>query len=147
MKHYVVGFCYNEKDEVLLLKKRKPQWQFDQWNGIGGKIEQDETPLEAMVREFREETTLQPVRDYQGRFNWEHKATIIGFFGTLFVFAAPKLFSGFFDAMPSRNDNDEEFKWFHVNQLPGNMIYNLPWLIRFCDEQPLSGPIVIQEPM
>lgn len=139
MKHYVVGFLFNEKDEVLLLKKIKPAWQFNKWNGVGGNIEPGETPGEAMRREFIEETRI---GDYLG---WEHKATIIGIFGTLFVFAT-RSSKKLFEKMPARNDVEELFHWFPKNSLPSNMIYNLPWVVRFCDEQPIEFPVMVQEP-
>jgi len=142
VKHYVVGFAFNQKDEVLLVKKIKPSWQFDQWNGLGGKIEDGETPHQTMCREFTEETGQAHLNDY---LDWEHKATLFGFFGTLFVFYA-RGFSHIFEALPKRNDVDEEMKWFAKTMLPGNMVYNLPWLIRFCDEQRIKAPIMIQEP-
>lgn len=56
---YVVGFLFdNDKESVLLVRKNKPQWQAGYLNGIGGKIEADESPDEAIHREFREETGL-----------------------------------------------------------------------------------------
>lgn len=54
---YVVGFLFNEvRDNVLLIRKNKPAWQAGLLNGIGGKIEEGETPELAMIREFLEET-------------------------------------------------------------------------------------------
>lgn len=54
---YVMGFSFNEDmSRVLLMLKNRPDWQEGKYNGIGGKIEDTETPIEAMVREFREET-------------------------------------------------------------------------------------------
>lgn len=55
--NYVVGFLFNhDLSQVALIRKIKPQWQAGKLNGVGGKIEPGETPLEAMVREFKEET-------------------------------------------------------------------------------------------
>lgn len=60
MKRYVAGFMFDQydRDSVLLIQKNKPAWQKGKWNAIGGKIEGGETPEDAMVREFREETGL-----------------------------------------------------------------------------------------
>ena len=59
MTHYVLGFAFSKEcNSVLLIKKQKPDWQKGKLNGIGGKIEKDELPIEAMVREFYEETGL-----------------------------------------------------------------------------------------
>jgi 8-oxo-dGTP diphosphatase len=56
---YVVGFLFDPKlYNVVLIKKNKPEWQKGKLNGVGGKIEAGETCLEAMIREFYEETGL-----------------------------------------------------------------------------------------
>lgn len=54
---YVCGFAFDPKlDCVLLLKKaRGPSFNVGRWNGIGGKIENGESPRGAMAREFQEE--------------------------------------------------------------------------------------------
>lgn len=53
----VVGFFFDQDGgSVVLLRKQRPAWQAGLLNGPGGKIEPDETPLAAMVREFHEET-------------------------------------------------------------------------------------------
>jgi 8-oxo-dGTP diphosphatase len=52
----VLGFCVSEdRKQVLLISKLRPTWQAGKLNGIGGKIEADETPVAAMEREFFEE--------------------------------------------------------------------------------------------
>lgn len=56
---YVVGFAYNRNQtEVLLVEKKKPSWQKNRFNGIGGKVEDNETVFQAMQREFEEETGI-----------------------------------------------------------------------------------------
>ena len=50
MKKYVAGFMFSsDKSEVLLVEKMSPEWQRGLLNGIGGKIEGGETPLEAIT--------------------------------------------------------------------------------------------------
>jgi 8-oxo-dGTP diphosphatase len=59
MKEYVLGFMFSsEKERVVLIKKTKPEWQAGFLNGIGGKIEEGESPIDAMVREFHEEADV-----------------------------------------------------------------------------------------
>lgn len=59
MKTYVVAFILTPDFQfVWLIKKNKPEWQKDCLNGIGGKIEPGEAPVEAMVRELKEESGL-----------------------------------------------------------------------------------------
>jgi 8-oxo-dGTP diphosphatase len=52
---YVAGFAVYE-GRVALVRKLKPAWQAGKLNAIGGKIEAGESPIQAMVREFAEET-------------------------------------------------------------------------------------------
>lgn len=71
MKSYVLGFAFDTACRVALVKKDRPKWMAGRWNGIGGKIEANEKPIDAMVREFREETgvTTAPIV-------WQHFATL-----------------------------------------------------------------------
>lgn len=59
MKRYTVTFLFNSKlERVWLIEKQKPEWQKGCLNGIGGKIEEGETPLKCAVRELYEEAGL-----------------------------------------------------------------------------------------
>ncbi len=54
---YVAGFAFDESgDRVALIRKQRPEWQRGKLNGVGGHIEEGETAVKAMVREFWEET-------------------------------------------------------------------------------------------
>ncbi len=69
---YVAGFLFSpDQKKVVLIKKARPAWQKGRYNAVGGKIELGETPLQAMQREFLEETghiihNWEPVADLQG---------------------------------------------------------------------------------
>lgn len=53
----VVGFLFDDTgDNVLLIRKNRPDWMAGRLNGIGGKVESGESPESAMYREFWEET-------------------------------------------------------------------------------------------
>lgn len=58
MKKYVVGLVVDEFNYVVLVRKNRPDWQVGKLNGVGGHIEEGETPYEAMVRECTEECGL-----------------------------------------------------------------------------------------
>jgi len=56
MEKYVCGFMFNqERTHVALINKLRPSWQYNKLNGVGGRIEDGESPEEAMSREFMEE--------------------------------------------------------------------------------------------
>lgn len=56
-KRYVVGFMVNaDRTLVVLIEKRRPDWQSGLLNGVGGKVEVGESDTYAMAREFFEET-------------------------------------------------------------------------------------------
>lgn len=56
MKKYVVLFTKDHK-KVLMVKRNKLPYK-DCWNGIGGKIEENETEVQTAVRECYEETSI-----------------------------------------------------------------------------------------
>lgn len=84
MQDMVVGFHFDEKlEKVVLIRKLKPDWQKNKLNGVGGKIEGDETPLDAMVREYEEETGVKTEL-----FNWMYFMTMQGEDFKIFYFVA-----------------------------------------------------------
>jgi 8-oxo-dGTP diphosphatase len=61
IKHYSLGFVFSrDKKDVLMINKKRPDWQKGKLNGIGGKviIEERENYLICMKRECFEETGL-----------------------------------------------------------------------------------------
>ena len=58
MKRYVLICCqkWDHTNDVLLVRKDKPEWQKGLLNLPGGKIEEGETDIEAAERELKEET-------------------------------------------------------------------------------------------
>lgn len=73
MKNYVLGFCFSrDYSKVVLIKKTRPAWQSGRLNGVGGHIERAETPLDAMIREFAEET------NYPHATNWTYFGVLQG---------------------------------------------------------------------
>lgn len=52
------GVLVKHKNKVLLCKRNKKESLPNQWSIPSGKIEKDETPLDAAFREFKEETDI-----------------------------------------------------------------------------------------
>lgn len=60
MTKYVLGFMFDpDREKILLIEKNHPEWQNGQLNGVGGKIEKNESTIIAMHREFKEETGIE----------------------------------------------------------------------------------------
>lgn len=52
----IYTLCFLNRDDSILLLLRNKQPNKGFWNGVGGKIEEGETPLESCLREVKEET-------------------------------------------------------------------------------------------
>ena len=58
-QQYTVLFAFNsDKSKIALIKKNRPDWQKGFYNGIGGKVEENETFVQAATREFFEEAGI-----------------------------------------------------------------------------------------
>lgn len=57
-RKYVCGFLFDSNARVLLIEKVRPDWQAGKLNGVGGRVEEGETEVEAMRRECQEETGI-----------------------------------------------------------------------------------------
>lgn len=124
MTSYVLGFMFSEDlKKVVLILKRKPEWQAGKLNGVGGKIEVDEFPIDALLREFREETGI-----YTTLSRWLGVAQLSGKAGTVFVYA---MNSSRFQEVKSATE--ESVGIFNIENLHVlNVIPNLRWLIPLC---------------
>ncbi|MFZ3579738.1 NUDIX hydrolase [Virgibacillus sp. DJP39] len=56
---YKYTICLIRKGERILLLNRNKKPTMGLWNGVGGKIEENETPYEGVIRETFEETAIQ----------------------------------------------------------------------------------------
>lgn len=56
MNEYSLVFAFNERMDVALIRKNRPDWQAGLWNGIGGRKEKNESYIQCAAREFFEET-------------------------------------------------------------------------------------------
>ena len=120
MMTYVCGFLFCQTtDEVLLIEKQKPDWQKGKLNGIGGKVEEEEFPHGAMVREFREETGL-TVSD------WTPFVILNGSGWRVIFFHADIGPNRFYKA---ETQEEEELVICDFYNLPRSVHWNLRWLI------------------
>ncbi len=126
---YVVGLLFDkDQSNLLLIEKKKPEWQDGLLNGIGGKVERGESPLEAMQREFKEEAGVYIEE-------WDNFATINGHNSIIYFFYSV------FDATLSlktfvnkegKGENLYVFPFWEYGclcPLPDNIVPNLEFLV------------------
>ena len=120
MQEYVLGFMFDSrKDRVLLIEKQKPTWQRGKYNEIGGKVEEGETPLEAMVREFTEEVGYATAPS-----QWSHFASMKGHVGW-----RVECFMSYGQIDTAQQMESEVPGIFPTSRIPYRAISNLHWLI------------------
>lgn len=121
MKKYSVGFAFDETGKnVVLIQKRRPQWQAGLLNGVGGHVEEGESFHTCMSREFQEETGL---ITYES--NWRQYARMLFPGGEVHVFSL-------FDNQMSfaETKTDENVGLYQVSLIPQlRTISNIPWLV------------------
>jgi len=103
------------------------------WNEIGGKIEADETPLEAMQREFQEETGYVEC-------DFEHRVTFTCPGGTIFIYAAICTAEN----VSYKQIENERLKRWQLTHLPVLMMENLKWIIPLCLAD-IKFPVMIHQ--
>lgn len=133
MKHYTIGAVFGPNDfsHVLLIEKKKPDWQKGFLNFPGGSVEPGEGAVDCVAREFREETALKiPASD------WRHLGVIkselgytVDFFGVEYKeeYGEPESLT------------DETIDWEECDNLPQNCISNIYWLVPFAINMFLQG--------
>jgi 8-oxo-dGTP diphosphatase len=121
MDFYVLGFVFTpDAERVALIKKLRPKWQAGKLNGIGGKIEDGETPMECISREFEEETgvSIPWVDD-------NYFMTLRGDISTVYCFAYKTS-----KEARIKTTTDEEVGYYGVSNLPSlDTVDNLQWLV------------------
>lgn len=125
---YVLGFLFSQnRQQVVLIRKTKPDWQAGKLNGVGGKVEDGEHPAVSMEREFLEETGC-VVKDWQ-------------LFATMrFKSAEVFCYRAFGDAGIAADGKEEVPGWYFVDSAVqrNDPIPNLKWLIPLAlDDQML----------
>lgn len=139
MTYYVTGFMYStDKKRVVLIEKINPEWQRGYLNGVGGKIEQGETPEIAMSREFEEETGVLTAPE-----KWKIFVVINGAekYKVYFLYTLSD------DLVNVQTVEEEKVGIYDVDDLPQNVLHNLRWLIPMSLDSKLSfrQPIEIEE--
>lgn len=108
---YTICFCLRS-EQVLMLYRSKPP-NAHHWNGLGGKIEAGETPLESVRREILEEAEIdldqaQDLR-YAGLVTWADGNDLAPISGGMYTFLAS--FAADFVIWPDRHTPEGLLSW------------------------------------
>lgn len=116
--HYVAGLLISQNHKlVALIRKARPEWQRGRLNGIGGHVDPGETPKQAMIREFQEETGASVT-------NWKHFCTLQGKNWTVDWFKS-------FGIIELQGSIEEPVLWREVSSvmISEEVIPNVRWLL------------------
>ena len=119
MEHtqYVMGLIFDTTDRILLIKKKRPSHQVGKWNGLGGKVEDNETITRAMTREAKEEADLDiPESSWTLMYSGSQPS------GSLFVFItyiSPEIMDS------AKQMTDEIISVFPISELPMNCMEDI----------------------
>ncbi len=122
MTKMVVGFMIDEKREnVVLIRKLRPDWMKGLLNGVGGKIEKGEFPHDAMAREYQEETGVETFA-----YEWLHYLKMTGDDFEIYYFMSLRTIS------TEKTMEDEEIVITPIDSIQlrdKSTVDNLPWIL------------------
>lgn len=138
----IATLCHILKGERLLLqKKSKGLFGAGKWNGVGGKLEQNETLEQCVKREVFEETGLKVL-------DLTHHGTLIYYFGDreepswiIYVFSA-KSFEG-----KLKQSKEGILRWFRFNEIPYDEMWSddRHWLPLLLKDRKFEGKFYFDE--
>ena len=138
---YVLGFVFDlYAKKVLLMKKKKPEWQKDFFNGVGGKVESDEDMYIAMARECQEETSVET-----HFLDWRHFCTMKGLNcpdGDWNVYCLSLHLTSPDMKVNFTTNEDELVLWFDLTDIQvmlPRLLGNIPWLIGMALDHRVNG--------
>ena len=142
---YVVGLLLAEYpaygDPVtVLVRKNRPEWQKGLLNGIGGKIEPGESSLDAMRREFLEETSLD-IQDWTCFSQVQGEGYVLDFYFAM---------TDYVNLQSAKTTTDEKIEHYWVDKIPDDQMVpqlkdmmNLAMTLAWADLRIMS-PIIFK---
>ncbi|MDB5188089.1 MAG: hydrolase [Candidatus Kaiserbacteria bacterium] len=128
MKQATLAYCIRENEVLLGMKKRG--FGVGKWNGYGGKVNENESILDALVREVKEESGL-----VISESNTKQIAHLKFFFEDVPIFECHTFLITEWSGIPKETDEMKP-QWFAVDTLPYEDMWSsdIHWL-----PQALSG--------
>ena len=136
MKKIETTLLYLRKDNKILLAKKKRGFAKNKYNGVGGKVEDYETPEEAAIRECEEEISVKPIKyekvgkiEYDEYYKGKRENVIVH------VYISNK-----WNGIPKESEEMLP-KWFDINNIPyDEMIGDDPyWLPLVLEGKKVKG--------
>jgi 8-oxo-dGTP diphosphatase len=122
---YVCGFMFNEdRNAVILIRKNRPAFQKGKLNGIGGKVEQEDSGVQTIAND------------------WENFAYGSNDEFTVFFFRGSN--TEYFQKAKTM-ETEEVGRFYIGNGVDRSAMANLQWLIPLavCSE-PIAGPVTFR---
>ena len=108
VSHHNATVCYLKKENQVLMIKFSKKWG-QVYAPPGGKFESGETPLDCIIREFKEETGLTLINPkLQGISYWKDSEE-----GIIFIYTADK-----YEGELNSISEEGELEWINVDDLP-----------------------------
>ncbi|MFA7689080.1 MAG: 8-oxo-dGTP diphosphatase [Bacilli bacterium] len=136
MKKMQTTLLLLRKDNKILLAMKKKGFGEGKYNGVGGKIEPNETPEEGMIRESKEEIFITPTEYYKVgtiEFMECYKGEKLNL--TFHLFIATN-----WDGTPTESDEVKP-KWFDIDKIPYNKMFpdDKYWLPYVLEGKKIKG--------
>ena len=136
MKKMQTTLLLLRKDNKILLAMKKKGFGEGKYNGVGGKIEPNETPEEGMIRESKEEIFITPTEYYKVgtiEFMECYKGEKLNL--TFHLFIATN-----WDGTPTESDEVKP-KWFDIDKIPYDKMFpdDKYWLPYVLEGKKIKG--------
>jgi len=131
IREYVLGLAFDPSlERVVLIHKNRPDWQRGLVNGIGGKVEtEDDCILSAMKREAYEEADIAFKNIMIG---WTHYLDMTGQVNKRKHWIVHCFYAILQKDAVIKSKTDEQVSFFHVDNLPENMVPHLQMNIQLA---------------
>lgn len=132
---------YDGKIVEILLGMKKRGFGIDKWNGVGGKLQINESSLECVIRETQEEIGVLPI-------NLEHCAQLnFDFIGQPDIGQNVDVFIT--DKWQGKIKESEEMRpaWFQIDKIPYEQMWwdDKYWLPKILQGEKLRGEFVFKD--
>lgn len=128
------------KGDKILLGMKKRGFGEGKWNGFGGNIEKDETPLETMKRELLEEANISAVNLV------EYGMIIYQFEKNKDIIECHFFLIENYKGKPSESDEMRP-KWFEISKIPYDLMWpdDRSWLPLMLEGKKFRGKVVFDK--